>query len=86
MERLAAQVNLVPCAPASTFLFMTLCDGGPPAMERLGAPDQDADIRAQLAIVLIVGDQSNILSLISTYDLNLTYLLYLVPIPSQINA
>ena len=49
MGRLAAQVNLVPCAPAPTFLFMALCDGGPPTMERLGTPDQGADPRAQLA-------------------------------------
>ena len=58
MGCLAVQVNLVP-----TFLFMTLCDGGPPTMERLDAPDQGTDPRAQLAIEPIGGDQSNILPL-----------------------
>ena len=55
MGRLAAQVNLVPCAPAPTSFFMALCDGGPPTMERLGAPDQGADPRAQL-LGQLVGD------------------------------
>jgi len=37
--RLAAQMNLV---------SYVLCDGSPPTMERLGAPDHNADPRAQL--------------------------------------
>jgi len=45
----AAQVNLVPYAPAPTSLFMALCDGGPPTIERLGTPDQDADLSSQLS-------------------------------------
>ena len=56
MERLVAQVNLVPCALALTSLFMALCDGGPPTMKRLGAPDQGADRKAQLAVGPIGGD------------------------------
>ena len=56
MGRLTAQVNLVPCAPAPTSLFMALCDGGPPTMERLGAPDQGVDPRVQLAVGPIGGD------------------------------
>jgi hypothetical protein len=36
-------VNLVPSAPAPTFFYMALCDGGPPTMARLGAPDQSVD-------------------------------------------
>ena len=56
----AAQVTLVPYALAPTSLFMALCDGGPPTMERLGALDQGADPRAQLAVGPIGGDQSNI--------------------------
>jgi len=54
--RLVAQVNLVPCAPAPTSLFMALCDGDPPTMERLGAPDQGADPICQLAVGPIGGD------------------------------
>ena len=81
MGRLAAQGNLVPCAPNPHLPFMVLCDGGPPTMERLGAPDQGADPRAQLA----GGDQTNILPLDLTLFLKLN-LLYLVPIPSQISA
>jgi len=42
----------VPCAPAPTSLFMALCDGGPPTMERLGALDQGADLRAQLVEII----------------------------------
>ena len=37
---------------------MVLCDGGPPTIEWLDAPDQDADPRAQLTVG---GDQTNIL-------------------------
>ena len=40
---LTAQVNLVPCASAPTSLFVALCDGGPPTIERLDVSDQDAD-------------------------------------------
>jgi hypothetical protein len=40
--KLAAQVNLVPSAPAPTSLLYAQCDGGPPAMDGLGAPDQGA--------------------------------------------
>ena len=36
-------------APAP-LLFMALCDGGPPTILGLGAPDQDADPKAQLAV------------------------------------
>jgi len=51
-------------------------------MERLGAPDQDMDPSAQLAVG---GDQTNILPIDLTLFLKLN-LLYLVPIPSQISA
>ena len=63
MGCLAAQVNLVPCAPGPTSLFMALCNGGPQTMERLGSPDQGTDPRAQLAVGPIGGDQTNILPL-----------------------
>ena len=86
MGRLAVQVNLVLCVPASASLFMALCDGGPPTMERLGAPDQGVDPRVQLAVGSIGGDHLTFSPLISLFDLNSTYLLYLVPIPSQISA
>ena len=52
-------------------------------MERLGAPDQGVDPRAQLTVGPIGGDHLTFSPLISSYDLNSTYLLYLVPIPSQ---
>ena len=74
MGRLAAQVDIVPCAPAPTFLFMALYDEGPPTMERLGAPDQGADPRAQLAVGPIRGDQTNILPLDLTLFLKLNLL------------
>ena len=35
---LAAQVNLVPCAPASISLFIALCDGSLPTIVRVGRP------------------------------------------------
>ena len=38
----AAQVNLVPRAAWPPPLFMAQCDGGPPAIVGLGAPDQGA--------------------------------------------
>jgi hypothetical protein len=46
----AAAVNLIPSAPAPTFLFIALCDGGPLTMIGLGAPDQGADQRPKLAV------------------------------------
>ena len=55
-------------------------------MERLGAPDQGTDSTAQLVVMLIYEDHLTFSPLISPYDLNLTYLLYLVSIPSQISA
>ena len=67
MGCLAAQVILVYCAPTPTFLFMALCDGGPPSMEQLGAFDQGVDPMAQLTVGPIAGDQCNILS----FDLTL---------------
>ena len=84
--RKAAQVNLVTRAPASHLLYIALRDGGPPTMERLGAPDQGADPRAQLTVGPIGGDHQTFFPLISPYDLNSTYLLYIIPIPSQISA
>ena len=33
--------------PGSHLLFMALCDGGPPTILGLGAPDQGVDPRAQ---------------------------------------
>ena len=63
MGHLEAQVNLVPCAPAPTSLFMVMCDEGPPTMERLGASDQGTDPRAQLVVEPIGEDQSSILPL-----------------------
>ena len=54
-------------------------------MEWLDAPDQGVDPRAQLAVGLIGGDQTNILPFDLTLFLKLN-LLYLVPIPSQISA
>ena len=38
----AAQVNLVPSAVTPTSSYIALCDGGPPTMVWLGAPDQGA--------------------------------------------
>ena len=38
----AAQVNLVLSAFAPTSSYIALCDGGPPTMVWLGAPDQGA--------------------------------------------
>ena len=35
--------------PGPHLLFMALCDGGPPTILGLGAPDQGADPKAQLA-------------------------------------
>ena len=40
---LAATVNLVPCAPTPTFLFIALRDGAHQAGKWLGALDQGAD-------------------------------------------
>ena len=59
MGRLTAQVNLVPCALAPTSLFMALCDGGPPTMERLGAPDQGADQGPNWPLGQVGGGQPN---------------------------
>ena len=56
MRRLAAQVILLLYAPAPTFLFMALCDGAPPTIERLDTPDMSAD---QGPIRPIGEDQSN---------------------------
>ena len=58
MGRLAAQVNLIPCALAPTSLFYGAVRRGPPTMERLGAPDQGVDLRAQLAVGPIGGDHN----------------------------
>ena len=57
MGRLAAQVNLMACALAPTSLFMVLCDRGPLTMERLDAPDHDADLKIQLTVGSMGGDQ-----------------------------
>ena len=46
----AAMVNLVPSAPAPTFFFIVLRDGGPPTMIGLDSPDQGADQRPKLAV------------------------------------
>ena len=81
-----AQVNLIPYALAPPPFFMALCDGGPPTMERLGAPDQGVDPRAQLTVGPIDGDHLTFSPLISPYDLISTYLLYLIPSLSQISA
>jgi len=43
-------VNLVPSAPAPTFFFIVLRDGGPPTMIGLDSPDQGADQRPKLAV------------------------------------
>ena len=40
---LASAVNLVSCAPAPSFLFIALRDGGHQSGERLGASDQGAN-------------------------------------------
>ena len=60
--------------PGTYLPFMVLCDRGPPTMERLGAPDQGADPRAQLAVGSIAGDQTNILPLNLTLFLKLNLL------------
>ena len=57
MGFLAAQVNLVPCVPAPTSLFMALCDGGPPTIIGLGAPDQGADQGPNWPLGQVGGDQ-----------------------------
>ena len=59
---------------------MVLCDGGPPTIEWLDAPDQDVDPSAQLVVGPIGGDQTNILPLDLILFLKLN-LLYLVLIP-----
>ena len=71
LQRLRSTSWLEPQPPPS---FMVLCDGGPPTMERLGAPDQGADPRDQLAIGSIGGDQTNILPLDLTLCLKLILL------------
>ena len=44
-----------PCTlcPGPHLSFMVLCDGSPATTQRLGAPDQGADPRAQLTMVEI---------------------------------
>jgi hypothetical protein len=46
----AVAVNLVLSAPAPTFLFIALHDGGPPTIIGLGAPDHGADQMPKLAV------------------------------------
>jgi hypothetical protein len=43
-------VNLVLSAPAPTSLVYAQCDGGPPAMDGLGAPDQGASSRPKKVV------------------------------------
>ena len=74
MGRLAAQENLVACARPPPLFFMVLCDGDPPTREWLDAPDQGADLRVQLAVGSIGGDQTNILPLDLTLFLKLNLL------------
>jgi len=50
-------MNLVVRALTPTFLLCVLCDRGPPTGLGLGSPDQGAEIRAQLAVGPIGGDQ-----------------------------
>ena len=57
--------------PQPHFSFMVLCDGGPPTIEWLDAPDQGVDLRAQLIVGSIGGDQTNILPLDLTLFLKL---------------
>ena len=57
-------------APAP-LLFMALCDGGPPTILGLGAPDQGADPRAQLAVGPIGGDQLTGGTIVETRDKNI---------------
>ena len=56
-------VNLVPCAPAPTFLFIVLRDGAHQPGERLGAPDQGVDQGTNWPLGQLGGDQPNILPL-----------------------
>ena len=47
---MAAAVNLVLGAPAPTFPFIALRDGGSPTMIGLGVPDQGTDQRPKLVV------------------------------------
>ena len=80
---LAATVNLVPYAPAPMSLFMALCDGGPPTMERLGAPDQGVDQGPNWPLGQLVEINLTFSLLISPYNLNLTYFIFFHSIADQ---
>ena len=73
---LAATVNLIPCAPASTFLFIALRDGTHQPGERLGAPDQGVDQGPNWPLGQLVEINLTFSPLILPYDLNLTYFFF----------
>ena len=73
---LAAAVNLFCCAPVSTFLFIALRDGARQPGERLGAPDLGMDQGPNWPFGQLVEINLTFSSLISSYDLNLTYFIF----------
>ena len=81
-------MNRVTRALASTFLFIyiAMCDRGPATSGRLSVPDQDAVKGSDWPLGQLMEIKLTLSILISPHDLNLTYLLYLVLILSQINA
>ena len=62
-----------------------MCDRGPATSGRLSVPDQDAVKGSDWPLGQLMEIKLTFSPLISPYDLNLSYLLYLVPIPSQIH-
>ena len=72
--------------PPPFSLLIALCDRGPPTSGRLSVPDQDAVKGFDWPLGQSVDIKLTFFLLITPYDLNLTYLLYLVPILSQISA
>ena len=83
---LAAVVNLLSCAPAPTVLLWRCAMGAHLPVERLSDPDQGMDQGPNWPLGQLVEIKLIFSPLISPYNLNLTYLLYLVLIPSQISA
>ena len=80
---LAAQGNLVLCVPAPTSLLWCCAMGGHQPWSGWAPP-----IRTWIQVPNwpLVEIKLTFSPLISPYSLNLTYLLYLIPIPSQISA
>jgi len=74
------------CPGPHLSLYRALCDRGPSTSGLLSVPDQDTVKGSDWPLGQLVEIKLTFSLLISPYDLNLTYLLYLVPIPSQISA